>query len=725
MPAPHLLFEYAKYQTTQTAFLDLFIPELRLQHANLNNLRQFDDLFYHIESTFGRNNEFAETNTYAHLKVPSVALFGVIFTLSARSSAINWTNNSNLLDGISASNESMNSGSDAYNNCIYKLPLSERALRLLRRYVAIFHEIGPQNIKGLLPATTLYENLTKSLREFIVKQPNPRDVLTTETPRKVSRLTGILVIESASEDQSRATTPEMGPSPTPADNREIVSDSEDNGDLLNEAMVGELYKFQTYNFSPAKDSSSSHLGKTLFDGMPHLLRPQSRDTSEESDAHETPKEKDTGVLKVFDDFLITQKLNPSSLPSYSLWSLLQWAFYCADESSKYQRHLFNSSNTSYSKIYRTYKHFIDVVMDLVAVNLAYKVAKIIKRRKKSFRSDSDASITQTNEGQMAIEQYFSGDEKARKAITKAISSSSDVLLLSLMSQLASSKRYWYDRVVEYVFTGLKLKSNYTPYPCYERERLLIKHDALLHLKGYSSEEKYDDNNDSMELRFKILALVYYRSLFFANGDDFQHALRLNDSTPPKLLVSQICGKLFEVEYKFLVGFYEASEGEANVPIPGVYRDSMMHSVSRSLIAEITKLVEIDDFLYFMDDKNKLQTALDLIQNDDIFLSLTEDVTYKSWDAFYDDWLKLNFLAAWMLEFALDGAPEASKLNKEVLAIARAVDAKKEAHYRAFVVAHSVKNSEYNFSLGPADRERLLGIKGEWVSFAEVVEFKGL
>lgn len=731
MALPHLLFEYAKYQAAQTDLLDLFIPELRLQLANLNNVRQFDDLFYHLESTFDRNNEFAETNCYAHLKIPSVALLGVLLTLSARSSSINWTNSSNLLDGISTTNESMNSGSDAYNNCTYKLPLKDRSIRIFRRYIGIFMDIGPENIKSLLPASLLYENLMKSLRGFIVRQSSSKEVPVTAAMRKSSRLTDLSMPgpnRTDSDEQSRPSTPEtdhIEQAPVTTDLNEIISDSEDNGELLNDAMAGELKKFQIYNFSPTKDSPSGRIGKTLFEGMPHLVRPQSTESIEESDTNQPQKSKESRILKVFDDFLITQKLNPSAQPTYSFWNLLQWAFHCADESSKYQRHLFNSSNTSHSSIYHTYKQFIDVVLDLVAINFSYKVARTIKRKRKGSKGDGgDSPGSQSTDVQTPIDAYFSGDEKERKAITKSISTSSDVLLLSLMSQLSPSKRDWYDRVVEYVFTGLNLKSNYTPYPCYERERLLIKHDGLLHVKGYSSEEKFDDNLDSMDLRFKSLSLVYYRALFFANGEDFYHSLTLHDTTAPKLLITQICSKLVEVDYKYLVGFYEASAADNRIAIPELYRDSMMVSITKGLLAEITKLVEIDDWFFALEDENKLETTLALIQNDDIYLSLTEDVTYKTWDDFYGDWLKLNFLAGWMFDFALDNEQERdSKQMRGVAAKAERVDSKKSAHYKAFIKSHCANSSDYNFILSAEDAERLLGAGTEWVSFAEVVLFK--
>lgn len=626
-----------RYVDAQTRLVDLFLAELdnlndgSASIVNFNNTRQFDALLLHLESSFVPSN-FSQ--------VPSTNVLHILLTLAARCPASNWTHQSAHMDGIGASTDYMRQVNLEYDCTLFKSLLQERSLEILQNYLNI--------VAGCRSAAAdrLYANLESV---FVVFCPATSGSFFSKA-------------RSVSEIEDSPHEPVV----------EVISDSEGSDKLL-EMGLAELVKLR-YNLPMKSITSLSELGhKTsgmgettlLFKDMPHLLAQATPEPEEAPKSRgKRPKREVNALLRlqVFDDFLLARKLDPSE--TYDLWSLLRWAFSCADNSTQYQQFLFNSAKTSAHVIYETYEGALRVMFDFLRIQR-------VRFRKNPNPRKSD-------------------------------------LLTRLLHQLGR-KEDWFDRAVEFVFTGLSLRSNDKPYPCYTREWLLVKHDPASQVAHCKSKVEYNDNKRSCTLRFQIMWLLYSQ----VDKDN---------------LLENLVPKLAQLKLEYLVSFFDCYQGEPSTPLLSEF---MVRLCGQS-IAEMTSIVE--DCFYQSTDSahSKVQLISKLVGDDYIYSCLKEDDTYKSFEEFEAKWDKVIFLLGWLLNRALIDLQSGwsdSTQDKQALALVTlrvtTADDHKRTHYCEFIDSRSedadVRVDDMNFTLSAREAAELK--KRSSMSFKQMVEFK--
>lgn len=617
-----------RYLEAQTSLVDLFLPELA-QAAIPNQSVNFNNT-----RQFDALLRYLEDSLHTRefVLVPSPNVLHILVTICCRTPTSNWTQKSAHMDAISASTDYMRQVNSEYDHTLYKVPLLERSRRILENYVLL------AELSLDAPLQALYANMEKVLAVLA-----PYSVKTFFSPRK-QRV-------SAADPKPQHRTPfraqeELGlPKQTVV---EVISDSEESDSVIEVSGPNEIAsKYRQLNIPLQSVTSLSDLGsKTsglgettlLFRNMPHLL------------AHATPEPEQPAVKKqkssvnpinqiqVYDDFLLAKKLESEA---YDFWNLLRWMFECADSALQYQQFLFNSSQTNVHWIYRTYEGFFRIFFDFLAV------------------------------------QYNSGSTKK-------------LHLLSRVLTLLGPKLDWNDRAVEFVFTGLGIATNSKCYPCYDRERLLIRHDPAILVSRLKTQVDFCDNQHSMALRFRIMCILYYRGkMEKANIEE---------------LVQNTAGKLVQVDCKCLTAFFDCLLTEHVPRIPGEIGVEFLSLLSQKLLALITNM-DVGGWTHNGPLDANVQTVSELLQSDSVYASLAEDLGYKTFGEFHQKWATMVYLLQWMLTQLLMQirAQGASDTYTQILSSSvSAADTRARAFYGEFLESRAenadIRADEIHFTL---------------------------
>lgn len=741
---PHLLFEKSKFDKVQSELLEFFLDltgtgeEIR----NFNNTKPFDELLYHLETSFTRNYEYGENKEIidSYLKIPSVVVLHLLLTLASRCPRSNWTKGGSLFEGIQSTHEYVQTFNHEYDNCVYKPPLKDRSLYILQKYLDVICSI---NRGEELKSSTLqiYKNLLTVLNDTIIRRPsiNTRPQFKSPTKRKKpsngSSKSNKIDITSMFKSKFQKTktdsdTNDKDDEPQEdfsrlkysgmADfNDEVISNSEDEEDILGTDMVEEILKYKGMNQTPLKterafqDSiSSNNKASVLFQSMSENYISEVSDLKmpASNNLFISSRISNPSIAKInlFDEELLAISLNRSK--RYNLWSLMQWMFSCADKSTKYQKYLFDSAGTSYHSLYLTYKGVLQFIFKFTAINFLYELNNLLK---------SSASP-----GDDLIERFENSTRQTQ--LLSCMNNDNRFLLLLIVTQLGISPNDWHDRAVEYLFTGLEIPSSYEPQPCYEREKLLIKQDSSLINKGKGTAIEYDDNVDSMGFRYEALLILYIRSLFFDSND-----IEDNPTAYSGQFIKLLGNALLKIKFKYFEAFFKAhGNNSISVIIPKKYEKKFIFCLIDYLITEITKLVEIYDILPNMDDSSEeiAKSVEFFILEEYIYQSVTDDVTHESWEGFKCIWLKLNFLIATYFyyqimdiglnDFSSDFIDKIEKLDNFRIDL-----------YNAFIEKHSSKSTfhdDYNFMIDEKDKDRYLITNTSevpWVNFKLLVDLK--
>lgn len=403
---------------------------------------------------------------------------------------------------------------------------------------------------------------------------------------------------------------------------EVISDSEGSDSLLETAPPAQLVALyrpaalRTVTSLADLGSRTSGLGEaaTLFRDMPHLL---AQPTPEPEEPRKRRKAADPlAAIQVFDDALLAQKL--ARLDVYSVWTLLRWTFWCADTSAQYQQFLFNAGATSVHSIFAAYERTLRPVFRFVALQ-----------------------------------------SRCRSASTSA---PLDQRLLVLLGRKAD----WGDRAAEFVLTGLAVASNDRPYPCYLRERVLIKHDPVVQTSQCKTAVEYDDNLASMPLRLQVAGIVYCG---VANSADF---------------VAHLALKLARVPLRYLRGLFAAYAAERDTfALPPAELDAMMVQLACKMLADATDVPV--PYRSLASDAEVAALAA-LVCSDRLYASVTEDCTFQSYDEFYAKWLTVLFLTEWLVAHAMDSTD--GRLDSELTASALAAQQHMARLFSEFLLARS-------------------------------------
>lgn len=621
-----------RYLGAQTDIIDLFLPELTRALA------------VNAEVNFNNTRQFdallkvLEMSLQAadFVLVPSTLVLHILFTLSCRCPTSNWTHRSSHLEGISASTDYMKQINTDYDHTLYKMLVQERSSRVLGAYTDL---IG-RNSNHSAAVRRLYINMEKVVLKFM---PITIKAFFSPTKKKPPKQ------ETLDFDTGPTGLPKQAVV-------EVISDSEESDSILEAVEPNEIaLKYRQFSL-PLKSvtslsdlgSKTSGLGETtqLFRNMPHLLATATPEPEEAGKIVKRPKliSNPISQVQVFDDFLLAKKLE---LPdTFNIWDLLRWALECADSSSEYQKFLFNSSQTNVHRIYRTYETFFQVYFDFVTV------------------------------------EFLQRNPENPKKLT----------LLERLLTLLGPSIDWYDRAVEFVFTGLGIPTNSRPFPCYDRERLLIKHDPATQVARCKTTVEFSDNLHSMNLRCRILSLLYCQAKLVAETND---------------LIKNLSSKLADIDTKYMTEFFNIfAVVNGATRLSGAKLKCFLSDLASCLLAELTS-IEIVGYRHDETTEQNVKYITELLRNEQLFSSISDDLSYRRFSEFEAKWKKVNFLASWMLTqvlLRLESVPDVGKVTtyRRITDAAALADANALNFYKEFLDSRSedadVQAEDINFTL---------------------------
>lgn len=632
----------------QLAVIDSFLAELAHgQPVNFNNTRQFDALLTHLEATLA-----GET----FVLVPSVDVLHVLFTLAARSHRSNWTHAPTDVVGT----HYMRQVNLDYDAAVTKSLLQERARQVLLRYVQLLERFSLQldsatrgDEKDSTEPTTLIDRPTRSSSP----DSNSEKLQSKATARMDSALrllfehmeqvVGALV---PTRRNFFSAQPIVSPPLQPVV-VEVISDSEGLDSLLEiehpHAAARMVKEFSAPSLSATALSdlgTTSGLGEAtaLFTNMPHLLahatpEPESEERSakrmksnqrekepkaepevskgDESRKYgqgsqkpgldatqkirkarpnplhnkQAPNRKNRTLglraerIRVFDDVVLAQAVDPDC--GYDIWALLRWCFTCAHTSTQYQAFLFNAAHTNVHYIYRAYEGVFDVVFRFMKV-----------------QQDS----TQKN-----------GDKGATNSLfDRALS-------------LLGPRRDIYERAVEYIFTGLDQPTNATTYPCYSRERVLLKNDPAVQVSQCKTATPYVDNQHLMSLRAQIVIFLRRHEQMAHFGGEIS-------------VVDLLSAKLLGLRFCHVKAFFGTATVMQDPEFGSLLCSTMLSSITGMRL----------ELEFISDASEQLTRVLTVVSDERLYSSISEDYSFGSFEAFWQRWQTALFLVQWLLGHAL-------------------------------------------------------------------------
>lgn len=502
------------------------------------------------------------------LQPPSTNVLHILITLASRCPKSNWTHDiTNGDDGIEVSSLYMREVNTRYEHSLRLDLLSQRSVNVLRHYILILN----------------------------------KDEWDESTQRLHLNLFHVINLLCGGRRSSKLEfKPESAPEPEPVELNpvaEVIDDSESdtNDDQISITATSDLVsKYSLFNV-PARSvislselsNKTSGLGETalLFRDMPHLLAHATPEPDSEPRSPEKPKPKKAKVrrdplefLMVYDNHILAKTLNPAV--QYGLWDLLRWALLCCDQSSEYQQFLFNSSTTALHSIWVTYEAVFDIIFSFIHIQFKHGLLK--------------------------------------NAVT---------LFLNLKSPLGS-KIDQPDRLVAYVFTGLKDPVKDKPFPVYQRERMLIKNDPVTQMSRYKSEPtQYTDNHSSMRLRAFIIAMYYLNEADLEQGP---------------IIIEQMVRKLNNLGSSFFVEFLDKLRAYSS-------EESVVEKLYFKIISGLLRLViskESSQNHLFRDldnIKDKVDKACELLCDSRMLHELVTHMAFFTAERFIDELKKRYYL----------------------------------------------------------------------------------
>lgn len=478
----------------QLQVLDSIIPEISDSDLrgdfNVSNVQKLDLLVTQITALF---NFYSDVKN-AESMLPNLSLLRVLLTLATRIPTINWIDDNGKNDIISSGNEREVSGD--YTSMV---PLRNRAMSWFQIYFSIIKKYDKDH-KGPNP---LYDHLRLLMEEFIVLPDYVGIIRNERAASKNARKdintmfkppTGIL--QMLEKSPKRKVVQKLPISPS------VVNNSEDEAPLLMQPKIlEEEIESVSHNYLPSKKRKTNTDPKSLDASLDILSGTSNSRKNSPSPAIEGEKV-DTTNSKLFDDCLLSWKLNPTLNKGYSLWSLIEWAFYCAESSSD---DLFLPVDY-HSNLYKNYREFIGFFFEFLIFDLnLYMKTKL-------------CTMFQCSNSQLRYEIYQAKPDpnNSNARLYQKELESHNTLISKLLLQRSHKPIYWYDRIVETSFYGLSLsEGSPRPLHCYSKENAL----TLNQIKKRNNKlpKKMNDNMiDSMLLRFQILYLVYYFSLLYSD-----------------------------------------------------------------------------------------------------------------------------------------------------------------------------------------------------------------
>ncbi|KAL6453070.1 hypothetical protein SBY92_000416 [Candida maltosa Xu316] len=676
-------FPVSLYQDYQSSLVDGLVSEITEDSINLNSFKQFDELLTHLELPFTSSHPIDEK----YLPIPSPDILRVLFTLASRSPSCNWTVSSSLVDSIPASPQQVKSTNNYYEESISKTNLNDRSINIIDKYLDM-----------LSPNSKLYDNLMTFMSDFM-DLPIRKTRLKDSLPEKTK---DILTIMRESPKKKRGI--DKSTETNDDDDDEEVSDSQSEFEEVtkHQDMSIEVNKFQNLPIDTNLGLIGNNMNQSGLNNPAVLFN---------KDATPTVNIPKWQGIKIFDEHLLSTRLNPK-LNDFDLWHLINWAFYCAGKPNDD----YDSTYKNCHIIYKTHASTLHQLFRLIEFNLITEFNALFSTQEEEKQGD-------------ALAWLFKQSQQRRKLAMDEISQSSTMLLSNLLKQLGYFRTSWYDRLVEFVFNGLTSTNKTIPPTCYEHEKILIKKDdKKIHHKTFIF---YNDNMDSMKLRFKITCVVHYWSMVFdpTSPDGIYRPSSQNEnSIGPHVLIKEIANKFMYMEYDYWVEFYYSSLLDSDIPL--AYRETFLVNLTSNLLNRLTGSTTWDFFLVPRDDKlspewrtSNFQLVLNWMKDKELYYGFIEDETYQSFAHFRQTWNKYNFILEWIFAFTLKAIVEVGYedliYKEELISRCHEMDILREKIYLHYV-KRCKKGNNIPFKLTTEEADALDTIPYKWETFTSII-----
>ncbi|KAI5952387.1 hypothetical protein KGF54_003254 [Candida jiufengensis] len=647
------LFLQESYNEVQTKFINKIIPDLNENSINLNNFEKFDDLLQFLEINSSAPSAPSSSPTSScfsnnrNLIYPSNEILQVLITLCSRSNSLNWTQNSSYAkNGIVESLSHIKLINSIYNEFLHKSNLNQRSFLILNNYLDIIELTGD---------TELYELIFKAINDLIESKKQVQSSHQAQLPfqQQQSSISSMFKAET----NGRRTSPRRVTPPPKRQKLEIKYEEDSpNGDS---------------NTSNNEHDSTYIVISDSEDESYEEKIPLSTKTDQESptSAASSPKKNNLNIfatnnsknetwegIRIFDESLLKDKLTINK-NEFNLWRLINWTFYCSGLSTIY--YPLQKKNECHT-IYHAQSNVLNFIFRFIEINLVKEMDSIFLAPN-SINNDAILSLFQNTNPQYT------------KFASLKVEDNSQILFSKLIKTLGHFQSQWYDRVVEFIFNGLSSKLIF-PKTCYEHENLLIeketkykKSQPVMHNNLKNEWDQNSNNMNSMKLRFKICSIIFYWSLVFnsklSGSSNGKSIANLNSS----VFLDYISKKINFIDYRYLIEFYYSSAINSKIRLD--YRNLFLVKLSQEILKEIIgntsrEKEEFQDFelcnhLNNENPNNKnyqiknLDILMRWINNPILYSQIVEDQLYKTFNEFYQTWMKVNFILEWNLNWILN------------------------------------------------------------------------
>ncbi|KAI3406191.2 hypothetical protein KGF56_001033 [Candida oxycetoniae] len=622
------LFLPKSFKKIQTKFIDNIVPDLREDSVNLNNFETFDDLLTILESSFRTQNNYIvnEGHEYNLLPIPSTAVLHLLLTLASRARKCNWTvKPSYTKNGVGESQQQVKMSNKYNDTCLHKSPLRDRCVAVLRKYL---------DISFANPSEPIYPALMKVVGDLL----RSNNIRTSG----LSDITSFY--RNAREPQSKSQPP---PPPQPQPQEEVTTKRRQS---FTEKAASDLGAKNGNEYSNFGEDSGEENSDLDYDTTRDMENSSSILNMEEeisiNDSAELPMfarliaqpTETWDRLRIYDEPSLQERVGSNS--KFHLWKLINWCFFCAGLSSLY--YLKVKADCHY--IYEAQSQMLSIVFDLIEYNLVSEMAKLF--------NEKDPYL------------WLFNPKDKRKLVSLQVENSPDILFSMLIKCLGRYQGSWYEYIVEFVFNGLTPHLPAFPEGCYQHEIALVRKEFK---KKRQSADEFDgndilsDNLHSMSLRFKISCIVFYWSLAFDEavvnrcntaGGSFSKSLA------PDVFIGNLSEKFSYIDYRYIVEFFYSFANPSNISFK--YRELFLVKLSTRILNDVyasptRKFVlhchlESSDANFQVDN---LDLILKWLNDPSVYASITEDELWKSFEQFYQTWMKLNFVLEWMLIWILE------------------------------------------------------------------------
>lgn len=686
---PTMLLPLNKLRALGSNDIGLLLEGLKSSQGcetNLAKLSDFDNVLTILETTFNANDQptwLSSISPYANLKIPPTDVLRVVYALASRPHTSNWSDYATLVMGLKTSDDYTKEQSAEYNMDPTKSPLSDRAIRILNRYVHLVQSTESCSDPNL---NVLYDRLCALMKDFCIPmyviqhKDRPGSHASTapllkpsaslkRQPLKTSRLRASkrkTPLDASPTKQSMITSffepspvsKRIKPSDEPGLADQCDSTDEDDEDLdivsdsdrqecspishLDTDMELEVNKFrqrgsgenfplsktQGEHAHPSTQMSESELFfKSMTSAENGRVSPVPIEKKSQQTADFDPKNI-AYSFKVFDEVPLSYAMNPTINHRFTIWRLINFAFYCADRSSLARASDYNSPHHS---LFVSYKGIIDVTVDFLAWNLVHELD--LSLPKYGIEGNGRECLGLLSQKEIGL--------------VKGCLISNSILFLALLSQLSPFSHDWYDRIIEFTFNGLGSSGKVTPKACFKRDADLISGFSSSRDAGKRpSRDTPCDNTHSMTTRHKICLVVYYYSLFHDNlPDDAQSSTSLLTLVGKRLnSVSQALVRTFLI-CDDLPACIRHHDLYFSIRLAGVLLSQAVSEVYKSSFA-FAGAISSREATYCRQkiDISNLATILSVITKRQVYPDLDSIDNFDGWSK---AWLKFNMLTEWL------------------------------------------------------------------------------